>query len=132
MVLVDTSVFIDFFHGKANHKTKQLKELILSEENIAICGLVYQEVLQGIKSDKDYKNIKSILDEFILIPFPESYYLKSSGLYRKLRKKGVTIRKSIDVMISVLCIENNIPLLQNDIDFVHINKHTKLKLHGSA
>lgn len=129
MVLVDTSVFIDFFHGITNHKTKQLKEIILSEENIAICGLVYHEVLQGIKSDKDYKVIKSILDEFILIPFPESYYLKTSELYRKLRKKGVTIRKSIDVMISVLCIENNISLLQNDVDFVHIHKHSKLKLH---
>jgi len=87
MVLVDTSVFIDFFHGKVTSKTEQLKNLILSEENIAICGFIYQEVLQGIKSDKDYKQIKAILDEFVFIFCPESYYLKSAGLYRKLRKK---------------------------------------------
>lgn len=129
MVLVDTSVFVDFFHGKKTPKTKQLIQLLTDEENIAICGLIYQEVLQGVKSDKDFRHIKSILDEFIHLPCLDEDYLESAMLYRRLRKKGVTIRKSIDVTIATIAIENNVPLLENDADFRRISEHSKLKLH---
>ena len=129
MVLVDTSVFVDFFNGRKNDKTQQLIQLINEAQNIAICGIIYQEVLQGIKADRDFQNIKAILDEFIFLRCPDELYLKSASLYRKLRKCGVTIRKSVDVTIATIAIENQVALLENDIDFKQIAQHSNLKLY---
>ncbi len=129
MVLVDTSVFIEFFNGNKNSITKSLIGLLQSEENICICGIIYQEVLQGIKSNKDYKEIKSVLDEFAYINFNEKYFLSSVLLYRSLRAKGITIRKSLDVLIATIAIDNNIPILHNDKDFSHIASASKLKIY---
>ena len=128
MILVDTSVYISFFNGTKNQQTKLLSSYIQSGEHIAITGIIYQEVLQGIKSDKFYKEIKGVLDDFVYINTPESIYLKSANLYRKLKKKGLTIRKSVDVIIAQTALNENLPLLENDKDFVHISAHTKLKL----
>jgi len=130
MVIVDTSVFVDFFNGKKNNKTMQLATLLSSEENVAICGIIYQECLQGIANDNDFKNIKAILDELITLPCPDFIYLHSAILYRKLRKNGVTIRKSVDVTIATIAIKNDVCILENDHDFQFIAKHSALKIYG--
>lgn len=128
MVLVDTSVFISFFNGKNNSKTDLLKQLLLNGEDIAITGLIYQEVLQGIRTDKVFRELKGILDDFYYINTPESIYLESAQLFRKLQSNGVTIRKSIDITIAQSAINSKIPILELDRDFTNIAKHSNLKI----
>ena len=128
MVLVDTSVFISFFNGKNNSKTDLLKQLLLNCEDIAITGLIYQEVLQGIRTDKVFRELKGILDDFYYINTPESIYLESAQLFRKLQSNGVTIRKSIDITIAQSAINSKIPILEHDRDFTNIAKHSNLKI----
>ena len=128
MVLVDTSVWVDFFKSQSDfpHVTA-LKNLISSNVELAICGVIYTEVLQGIKSDKEYRLVKELFDELTCLPMPQSVYLKSAEIYRDLRKKGITIRKPIDCMIGSVALVNNIPLLHNDKDFKPLEEHFNLQ-----
>ncbi|VAX38158.1 hypothetical protein MNBD_UNCLBAC01-583 [hydrothermal vent metagenome] len=130
MVIIDTSVLIEFFSGRKIKEVFQLIKLLENRSNIAVCGVIYQEVLQGIDSDKDFRNIKAILDEFIYLDFSKHLYLESCQMYRALRKKGVTIRKTHDLQIAAVAIENNIALLSRDRDFKNIAKYTRLDLYS--
>jgi predicted nucleic acid-binding protein len=131
MLLVDTSVFIEFFKGSIIKETELLAEALRQQKNVALTGIIYQEVLQGIRKDKDFKDIKNILDDFVYLNTPEDIYLDSAQLFRKLRKKGVTVRKSADILIAQMAIHHNISLLQFDRDFKNIAKHSRLKLHSA-
>jgi len=117
MILVDSSVWIDFFNGVESTETAQLDEF-LSTDTICTGDIILAEVLQGFRSDKDYRAAKEILTELPIyqIVTPE-LALVGADNYRKLRKKGVTIRKSVDNWIATFCIENKIPLLFSDRDF---------------
>ena len=126
MLLVDTSVFIEFFKGSQVQETELLSQVLRDQNNVALTGVIYQEVLQGIREDKTFKDIKNILDDFVYLNTPEEIYLESAILYRKLRKKGVTIRKSADILVAQMAIHHNIPLLQYDRDFKFIAEHSKL------
>ena len=130
MVIIDTSVFIEFFAGRKIKEVLQFIKLLENRANIAVSGIIYQEVLQGINSDQDFWNIKAILDEFIYLDFPKPLYFESCQMYRALRKKGVTIRKTHDLQIAAVAIENDIPLLARDRDFNNIAKHTSLKIYS--
>ena len=128
MIVVDSSIWIDYFNGKTNRKTDWF-DRALGTEPIIVGDIIMTEVLQGFQSDKDYKIAKQLLMEF---PFMEmlgrELALKSALNYRSLRKNGVTVRKTIDVMIGTFCIENNFTLLHNDKDFIPLEKHLKLKV----
>ena len=128
MIVVDSSVWIDFFNGVINRKTDWL-DGALGTEPIIVGDIILTEVLQGFQSDKDFKAAKQLMLEF---PFMEmlgrELALKSALNYKSLRKKGVTVRKTIDVMIGTFCIENNFTLLHNDKDFNPLEKHLKLKV----
>lgn len=117
MILIDSSVWIDYFNGVYNQKTDFLYSN-LGREEFVIGDLIYTEVLQGFSDDRSYRKAKELLDVF---PFKniggKEIALSSANNYRILRKKGVTIRKTVDVFIATFCIENNISLLQNDRDF---------------
>lgn len=127
MILVDSSVLIDYFNGKENWQTEKLDE-ILGNEIIVIGDYILVEVLQGFKSDKDFNTAKNILNSFpCLNLLGEELAVKCAENYRKLRKKGITVRKTIDVIISTFCIENDIQLLHNDKDFFPFEKHLGLQ-----
>ncbi|MBT8419682.1 MAG: PIN domain nuclease [Gammaproteobacteria bacterium] len=127
MILVDTSVWVDFFNGKETNQTHWL-EYCLSNTVIMVGDLILAELLQGFKSDKDYLIAKSLLEELELVPLCSiELAIKSARNYRVLRKKGITIRKTIDSIIATYCIENNIPLLYSDRDFEPFVKNLKLK-----
>ena len=117
MILVDTSVWIDYFNGIINDHTEKLDELLTSE--IIITGdVILAEILQGFKRDSDFKKAKEaldLLDCYALVN--KQFAVKSAENYRYLRKKGITIRKTTDMIIGTFCIENKIPLLHNDKDF---------------
>ncbi len=128
MILVDSSVWIDYFNGKRSWQT-DLLDNYLSDVPIIMGDLILTEVLQGFKSDKDFKIAKSFLS---ILPFrPMGGYnvaIQSAQNYRRLRKAGITVRKTIDVIIATFCIIYGLTLLHDDRDFNPIASHFPLKM----
>ncbi len=127
MIIVDTSVWIDYFNGNINKET-DLLDIALDKEEVAIGDLIFLEILQGFRSDKDYEQAKNILlslEQYEM--FGHSMVEKCAYNYRSLRKKGITIRKTADVIIATFCIEKQIPLLFSDRDFLPFVEHLKLQ-----
>ena len=128
MILVDSSVWIDYFNGRNTWQTDLLEKL-LSDVPIIIGDLILAEILQGFRSDNDYKTAKSFLSD---LPFRQmggyQVAVQSAQNYRTLRKKGVTVRKTIDVIIGTYCILEDLPLLHDDRDFEPMESHLSLKI----
>ncbi len=128
-VLVDTSVWIDALNGRHTPQTKLLEQLIDEDAPIVLCPVVIQEILQGIKDDKDFSLVKDRLSGFeLLIIDPLEAAYCAASLYRKVRKHGITIRKSNDCLIAHYSIFCNTRLLHNDEDFNKIAEYTTLKI----
>jgi len=127
MILVDSSVWIDYYNGSETTQTALLDEL-LSTDTICVGDIILAEVLQGFKSDRDYKLAKEMLTELPIyqIMTPELALIGADN-YRKLRKKGITIRKSVDNWIATFCIQNNVTLLFSDKDFNPYVDHLGLR-----
>ncbi|MFC3151469.1 PIN domain nuclease [Litoribrevibacter euphylliae] len=126
MIIADTSVWIDYFNGVINSFTDELDNQLM-EGNVALGDLILLEILQGIKSDKEYNKTKQLLTKL------DQYEMLGSGMvvqcadhYRLLRKQGITIRKTADVIIATFCIENKLPLLFTDKDFKPFVEHCGL------
>jgi len=128
MVLVDTTVWIDFFAARSSPHVAALESLIERREDICICGIILTEVLQGIRKDSEFQKTRDLFNNLIFLPMHYPVFLRSADIFRKLRSKGITIRKSLDCMIASVAIKNDIPLLQNDKDFQPIEKHCSLKV----
>ena len=128
MVLVDTTVWIDFFAGQTLTHVETFESLLEQEEDICICGIILTEVLQGIRKETEFKKTKNLFNSLIFLPMSYSTFLQSAEIYRKLRQRGITIRKSIDCMIASVALENNISLLHNDKDFLPMERYCKLKV----
>ena len=131
MILVDSSVWIDYFNGRKTWQTDLLENLF-SNVPIIIGDLILTEILQGFRSDNDYKIAKSFLSD---LPFRQiggyQVAVQSAQNYRTLRKKGVTVRKTIDVIIGTYCILEDLPLLHDDRDFEPMVSHLSLKILSS-
>jgi len=128
MMVVDSSVWIDYFNGKITKQTNLLHSL-LGNELIVVGDLILTEVLQSFQNDKDFKKAGELLDSLIFRQMlGKELAVKSAKNYRRLRKKGVTVRKTIDVIIATFCIANNLPLLHSDRDFNPMQKHLNLKV----
>ena len=126
MIVVDSSVWINYFNGVADATSDKLDSL-LGIEQIAVGDVILAEVLQGFRSDEDYKVAKRLMSSLIIVEMlGETNAVKCAENYRALRKKGATVRKTIDVFIATYCIENELPLLFNDTDFLPFVKHLGL------
>jgi predicted nucleic acid-binding protein len=116
MILVDTSVWIDYFNGRNTWQTNMLDNL-LSDVPIIMGDLILTEILQGFRSDKDYESAKSYLS---ILPFHEiggyQVAINSAQNYRTLRKKGITVRKTIDIIIGTFCIIKDTKRTNNNIN----------------
>jgi predicted nucleic acid-binding protein len=126
MIIADTSIWIDYFNGIESQYTDAL-DTGLVEGIIAIGDIIFLEILQGFKSDKDYhlaKKTLNTLEQYEMLG--HNQVLKAADNYRKLRKKGITIRKTNDVVIATFCIAHKIPLLFLDKDFNPFVKHLGL------
>ena len=127
MIVVDSSVWIGYFTGKKTSETEKL-DALLGEEPIAIGDLILTEVLQGFRTDKDFRKARELLLALNVVNMLDTTIaLKSAENFRLLRKKGITVRKTIDCIIATYCIENKLPLLHSDKDFQPFHKHLKLK-----
>jgi predicted nucleic acid-binding protein len=127
VILVDTSVWIDYFKGLDTQETNLL-DLALGNNDVAIGDLILLEILQGFRSDKEYKIAKehlSALHQFNMLT--TELAINAAENYRALRKQGITIRKTADVIIATFCIENSLPLLFTDRDFIPFVQNLKLQ-----
>lgn len=128
MIIVDTSVWIDFFHGKDLPEVCALERMLAAGEDICVCGVILAEVLQGIREDGDYRATLSRFESFLFLPMNQHTFVKAAELYRILRHKGITIRNAVDCMIAAVAIEHDIPLLHKDRDFNAIAEYCGLKI----
>jgi predicted nucleic acid-binding protein len=126
MVLVDTSVWIDYLRGARTGQTETLDRLLQGEGPL-LGDLILAEVLQGCDTDRDFARTKSALDNLRLIEICSGEVaVKAAQNYRTLRKRGITVRKTTDTLIATRCIVDNIPLLYSDRDFDPFVEHLGL------
>jgi predicted nucleic acid-binding protein len=126
MILADTSVWIDYLNGNESPQTNILDKAII-DGLVSIGDLIFLEVLQGIKSEREYNKTRTALatlEQYEM--FGHNMVEKCAENFRFLRKKGITIRKTNDVIIATFCIENNLPLLFSDRDFKPFVDHLGL------
>jgi predicted nucleic acid-binding protein len=127
MILVDSSVWIAYFNGDAAPQTDWLDNA-LGQEIIIVGDIILTEVLQGFQKEKDFKKAKKLLLDFpVMEMVGKEIAVKAAENYRFLRKKGVTVRKTIDVIIGTFCIEHKLTLIHSDLDFIPLEKYLKLK-----
>lgn len=128
MIVVDTSVWVDYFNGTQTPQTDILHAM-LGQQIIVIGDLIYTEVLQGFSSDNDFRKARQLLDTLVFREMVgREIALKSAGNYRFLRRQGITVRKTIDVIIGTYCIESNMALLHADKDFDVLETHLGLQI----
>jgi predicted nucleic acid-binding protein len=128
MLVVDTSVWVDYFNGVENPQTDFLNA-ILDKTPILIGDLILAEVLQGFRHDPDFEKVRRLLGKFMQESMVDPVLaVQSARNYRFLRQKGVTVRKTIDSLIATFCIENDHELLHNDSDFDGYEKHLGLRV----
>ena len=128
MILVDSSVWIDYFNGNQTSQTDWL-DSSLGNLPIVMGDLILTEVLQGFQNDRDFKIAKDLLLGIPFVPMGgQVLALESAMNYRFLRKKGVTVRKTIDIIIGTFCIHNQLILLHCDRDFDPMVKFLCLKI----
>lgn len=125
-VLVDTTVWIDFFRGTESENVAKLEEAIRSRADICCCGFVLTEVLQGIKDEKELVSTKRLFEGLIYLEDDRSTFELAATIYRELRPKGTTIRNSIDCLIAATVIQHGVAFLENDRDYKFIDQHYPL------
>jgi hypothetical protein len=127
VIVVDTSVWIDFLNGRNAPSVRRLRELLGSEE-IAVGDLMLCEILQGLDSERSAVEVEALLRRFEIVPMVgEAIATAAARNFRHLRRRGITVRKTIDLLIGTWCIENRRPLLHNDRDFRPMARHLGLE-----
>ncbi len=128
MILVDTSVWIDYFKGTIKPQTEILDSL-LGHQPLAIGDLILTEVLQGFANDRDFIVATNLLTSLVAVDLGgQEIAIQAAKNFRTLRKLGVTVRKTIDTVIATRCIESGYDLLHNDRDFDPFAKHLGLRV----
>lgn len=126
MIVVDTSVWIDFLNGKDAPHVRRLR-VALGVEEIAVGDLMLCEVLQGLDSERDAREVEALLRGFSIVPMAgDTIAVTAARNYRTLRRLGITVRKTIDLLIGTWCIEDRTALLHNDSDFRPMARHLGL------
>ena len=130
MILVDSSVWADYFKGVVTPQTEKLDRL-LGREFLAIGDLILTEVLQGFAEEKDFNAARKMLTFLKVVELGgQEVAIQAAKNFRALRKLGVTVRKTIDSVIATRCIESGYDLLHDDRDFDPIAKHLGLRVVG--
>lgn len=128
MLVVDTTVWVDYFNGVENSQTDFLNT-VLDKTPILIGDLILAEVLQGFRHDPDFEKVRRALGKYLQVNMVNSALaVQSARNFRFLRQKGITVRKTIDNLIATYCIENDHELLHNDSDYDGYEKHLGLRV----
>lgn len=120
-VLVDTSAWVDFFNNYSSPESLSVSELLRSQDDVCTCGVIVAEVFQGLRENKEYKEIASLFEQMTFLePSGISVYFAAAELYRALRRRGVTIRSTVDCLIATLAADNGCRILARDRDMAAI------------
>ena len=127
MILVDSSVWIDYFRGAVTPQTEKLDSL-LGQQPLAIGDLILTEVLQGFDDERDFNVARKLLTSFMVVELGgQEIAVQAAKNFRALRRLGITVRKTIDTVIATRCIEDGYDLLHADRDFDPFAKHLGLR-----
>ena len=131
MILVDTSVLIDFFKGTKTETVEKLEWVLRKGIPFGINSFIFQEVLQGAASEKEYTLLDSYLrtQRFYDLKDAIESYAGAARIYMSCRKKGITVRSTIDCLIAETALEHDLLLLHNDSDFAAIARVVPLKIY---
>ena len=126
MIVVDSSVWIDFLNGRNAPHVRTLRAALGADE-IIVGDLMLCEILQGLASERAAREVESLLRRFEIVPMAgDAVAVLAARNFRSLRRRGITVRKTIDMLIGTWCIENRGPLLHNDRDFRPMARHLGL------
>ncbi len=127
MILVDTSAWIRHF---ARNDPFELASVCPVEERL-LCLPVYQEILQGIRDEGAFREIREALESATMLddPLPQRRFLEAAELYRSARRMGITVRSSVDCLIAACAIHHNVPVLHSDRDFAQLSRISALLSH---
>jgi predicted nucleic acid-binding protein len=118
VIAVDTSVWIDFFAGRASPQVEHLRECLDGRDDVALTDIVLTEILQGLRSDGDVRRVDDYLSALEILRLNDlSDFRFAAALYRSARRRGLTIRRTNDCLIAAVCIRAQVPLLHADADF---------------
>jgi hypothetical protein len=126
VIVVDSCVWIDFLNGRNAAHVERLRAVFGAEE-IVVGDLMLCEVLQGLESGRAARDVEALLRRFDIVPMAgDAIAVAAARNFRSLRRRGITVRKTIDMLIGTWCIENRRPLLHNDSDFHPMARHLGL------
>lgn len=126
MIVVDSSVWVDYFNGRDTIETERLDALLLTTP-VAIGDLILVEVLQGFRTERDARRAEDVLTQLVVFGMlGVERALLAAARYRQLRRRGITIRKTADVLIASFCISEGHRLLASDRDFDPFTEHLGL------
>jgi predicted nucleic acid-binding protein len=128
MIVVDSTVWIDYFNGKKTKNTVLLERFLVGETDILLFPVIQMEVLSGFRAEQDFEKTRQIFSNIPTVALSKDTHINAARLYRRLRQKGVTVRKLFDCLIAQACIETGAQLLTSDKDFKYIALHSQLKL----
>jgi len=128
LILVDSSIWIDYFRGAVTEQTKKLDGL-LGRELLVTGDLILTEVLQGLAAERDFNEARKLLTSLTIVELGgQEIAIQAARNFRTLRKLGVTVRKTIDIVIATRCIESGYNLLHSDKDFDPFVRHLGLRI----
>lgn len=129
MIVVDTSVWIDYFAGRVAPTTALLDDALDGAEDVALTDVVLTEILQGLRTEDEAARVDSHLSELTVLRLDSLQdFRRAAGLYRAARRQGVTIRRTNDCLIASVCVREDLPLLHSDVDFDRLAAVTELRV----
>lgn len=130
MIVVDTTVWIDFFNGAGTPEDRHLQRLITAGRSLALTDLIFCEILQGIREDAAFERTRGLLLLYPILRLEQlTTFQHAAQIYRACRKRGLTVRKTIDCLIAALCIEEDVALFHKDADFDAIAHVAPLRVY---
>lgn len=130
MIVVDTTVWIDFFNGSGTPEDHHLQQLITAGRSLALTDLIFCEILQGIREDAAFARTRDLLLLYPILQIGRlATFEHAAQLYRTCRRRGLTVRKTIDCLIAALCIEEDVELFHRDSDFDAIARVAPLQVY---
>ena len=127
MIVVDSTVWADWFNGRATPEVDRLAEA-LEEEDVGVTPVILAEVLQGFRRDRDFERARALLTRLPFLTLDIEGHVAAARLFRLLRRKGTTIGGTADCLIAHTCIAAGVELLSTDRDFIAIARHSPLRL----
>ena len=130
MIVVDTTVWIDFFNGAGTPEDHHLQQLITTGQSLALTDLIFCEILQGIREDPAFERTRSLLLLYPILRIDRlAIFEHAAQIYRTCRRRGLTVRKTIDCLIAALCIAEDVELFHKDSDFDAIARVAPLQVY---